>query len=372
MTRVAEQVKRGTLGCWMLRHDPEILIAIGLICGVAVFALSRIGDYGITTDEWNADAYGAKAIAWYRSGFTDRAMFTDVENTLWYYGPWFHMLTSAVQSLDLGEHWDVRHAMTFLCGLGGIALLLPIGRLAIGRWAGLMGIVLCLTTGYLYGSLFFTPIDVPFLFVMTAAVLGIMLMASRPVPSWSATICAGLLTGLAIDDVEQGDDIERAEPGHRGLVRDAGMHIESDRTAMGGGVLGEFDAAHLVEGLCLLQKEPVGAANIEQPPGRYVSADEGDRAGEFLPQNRFGAEIIGVAVTVAAIEVLGRVVVGGLEAARLSTAEAARDALPDRIAVDGEAVANGLLSAADRAHSSVRGQLHPASHFITRHLKAAN
>jgi hypothetical protein len=182
----------------MLRHDPEILIAIGLICGVAVFAIARIGDYGITTDEWNADAYGAKAIAWYRSGFTDRVMFTDVENTLWYYGPWFHMLTSAVQSLDLGEHWDVRHAMTFLCGLGGIALLLPIGRLAIGRWAGLTGIVLCLTTGYLYGSLFFTPIDVPFLFVMTAAVLGIMLMASRPVPSWGATICAGLLTGLAI------------------------------------------------------------------------------------------------------------------------------------------------------------------------------
>lgn len=198
MTRVAEQVKRGTLGCWMLRYDPEILIAIGLICGVAVFAIARIGDYGITTDEWNADAYGAKAIAWYRSGFTDRVMFTDVENTLWYYGPWFHMLTSAVQSLDLGEHWDVRHAMTFLCGLGGIALLLPIGRLAIGRWAGLTGIVLCLTTGYLYGSLFFTPIDVPFLFVMTAAVLGIMLMASRPVPSWGATICAGLLTGLAI------------------------------------------------------------------------------------------------------------------------------------------------------------------------------
>lgn len=198
MTRLAEPVKHGTLGRWRLRHDPEILIAVGLICGVAVFAIARIGDYGITTDEWNADAYGAKAIAWYRSGFTDRAMFTDVEDTLWYYGPWFHMLISAVQSLDLGEHWDIRHAMTFLCGLGGIALLLPMGRLAIGRWAGLTGIVLCLTTGYLYGSLFSTPIDVPFLFAMTAAVLGVMLMADRPVPSWGASICAGLLTGLAI------------------------------------------------------------------------------------------------------------------------------------------------------------------------------
>ncbi len=198
MLRVTEREKRGSLGRRMLRLDPESLIAVGLICGIAVFALARIGDYGITTDEWNADAYGVKAIAWYRSGFTDRSMFTDVEDTLWYYGPWFHMLVSAAQSLGLGEHWNVRHAMTFLCGLGGIALLLPIGRLAIGRWAGLAGIVLCLTTGYLYGSLFSTPIDVPFLFAMTAALLGIMLMANRPVPSWGASICAGLLTGLAI------------------------------------------------------------------------------------------------------------------------------------------------------------------------------
>jgi len=198
MTYVAEQLKRGACGRWMLCHDSEIWIAVGLIFGVAIFAIARISDYGITTDEWNADAYGAKAIAWYRTGFTDRAMFTDVEDTLWYYGPWFHMLTSAVQSLGLGEHWDVRHAMTFLCGLGGIALLLPIGRLAIGRWAGLASIVLCLTTGYLYGSLFSTPIDVPFLFVMTAAVLGVMLMADRTVPRWGASLCAGLLTGLAI------------------------------------------------------------------------------------------------------------------------------------------------------------------------------
>jgi hypothetical protein len=198
MLRVTQRAKRRACGRRMLRYDPEVLIAIGLICGIAVFALARIGDYGITTDEWNADAYGAKAIAWYRSGFTDRAMFTDVESTLWYYGPWFHMLVSAVQSLGLGEHWAIRHAMTFLCGLGGIALLLPIGRLAVGRWAGLVAIVLCLTTGYLYGSLFSTPIDVPFLFAMTAALLGIMLMADRPVPSWGASICAGLLTGLAI------------------------------------------------------------------------------------------------------------------------------------------------------------------------------
>ena len=184
---------------WLSRlHDPEILIAIELLCAVALLGILRISDYGITIDEWNADDYGRKALAWYASGFTDRAIFTDVEDTLWYYGPWFHMLTSGVQSLGLGEHWDVRHALTFLCGLSGVAFLLPMGRLVAGRWAGLTAIVLCLTTGYLYGSLFFTPIDVPFLFAMTAATWGIMRMAERAVPSWPASITAGLLTGLAI------------------------------------------------------------------------------------------------------------------------------------------------------------------------------
>lgn len=181
-----------------VQFDAEILIAIALICAAAVMGLATVGDYGTTVDEWNADDYGRKALAWYASGFSHRAMFEDVEDTLWYYGPWFHILTSFVQSLGIAEHWTVRHAMTFLAGLAGIAMLLPLARLVAGRWAGLAAIVLCLTTGYLYGSFFFTPIDVPFLFSMTAATLAIVVMAKRTVPSWPATVSAGVLTGLAI------------------------------------------------------------------------------------------------------------------------------------------------------------------------------
>ena len=183
---------------WLSRlQDPEILLVIGVLAAAALAGLLTIGDYSITIDEWNADDYGAKALAWYLSGFTNRSMFTDVEATLWYYGPWPHMLITLAQSLGLGQHWDVRHAVTFLLGLASIAMLLPMGRISAGRWAGLAAVVLCLTTGYLYGSLFFTPIDVPFLFAMTAATLAVMRMAERSVPSWPASVAAGLLTGLA-------------------------------------------------------------------------------------------------------------------------------------------------------------------------------
>jgi len=178
--------------------DAEVLLASGLLGCVLVIGLATVGDYGITVDEFNADDYGSKALAWYTSGFTDRSSFESVEDTLWYYGPWFHILTAIVQSLGLANPWTIRHAMTFLAGFCAVAALLPIGRLALGRWAGLVAITLCLTCGYLYGSLFFTPIDVPFLFAMTLATLAIIAMAARAVPSWPATIAAGMASGLAI------------------------------------------------------------------------------------------------------------------------------------------------------------------------------
>jgi hypothetical protein len=178
--------------------DAEILASIVLLTAVLVVGLATVGDYGITIDEFNADDYGPKSLAWYLSGFADRSGFETVEDTLWYYGPWSHMLIAAVQSLGLGDHWTVRHVVTFLTGLAGLAAIVPIGRLAVGRWAGLAALALCLTTGYLYGSIFFTPIDVPFLLAMTWATLAIIVMAGRVVPSWRATVAAGILSGLAI------------------------------------------------------------------------------------------------------------------------------------------------------------------------------
>ena len=120
-----------------MKVDAEHLLAGALLSAVLVVGLATAADYGITVDEFNADDYGPKALAWYTSGFTDRSHFETVEFSLWYYGPWFHMLTAFVQSFDLADRFTVRHALTFMVGLAGIAALLPIGRLAIGRWAGL-------------------------------------------------------------------------------------------------------------------------------------------------------------------------------------------------------------------------------------------
>ncbi len=178
--------------------DAEIVAVTALLSAVLVVGLATAADYGLTVDEFNTDDYGPKALAWYTSGFVDRSHFETVEFPLWYYGPWFQMLTAYIQSFDLADRVTVRHAMTFLVGLAALAALLPIGRLAGGRWAGLAAIALCLMTGYFYGSLFFTPIDVPFVAAMTCATLAILVMTRQVLPSWRASIAAGLLTGLAV------------------------------------------------------------------------------------------------------------------------------------------------------------------------------
>jgi hypothetical protein len=176
----------------------ETMVAAAILVAALVLGLATAGDFGFTIDEFNADDYGPKALAWYTSGFTDRSQFETVEQWLWTYGPWFQILTAIVQSFKLADPITVRHAMTFLVGLAGIAALLPIARATIGGSAGVAAIILCLTTGYLYGHLFFTPIDVPFLAAMTLATLTIVVMAARQVPPWPATIATGLATGLAI------------------------------------------------------------------------------------------------------------------------------------------------------------------------------
>jgi hypothetical protein len=176
--------------------DGELAASSALLAAVLTIGFMTVADYGITTDEFVFDAYGPKALAWYLSGFTDRAWFDYVDERP--YGPWFQMLVAAVQSLGLGERFTVRHAMMFAIGVGGLAALFPLARLTVGRWVGFAAIVLCLMTGNLYGHLFFSPYDVPFMATMMWATLAVVVMARDPVPSWGAALAAGVLSGLAI------------------------------------------------------------------------------------------------------------------------------------------------------------------------------
>jgi hypothetical protein len=177
--------------------DWEFIAEATLLSVVLAIGLFTVGDVGTTVDEFNTEPYGHQALAWYLSGFTDDALFHNRE-WIHLYGPWSQILIAIAQSISPADPLTVRHAVTFVIGVLGIAALGPIARLTIGRWAGLTAIVLCLITGYVYGHLFFSPIDVPFMTAMTWATLAIIMMTRRVVPSWPAVLATGLALGLAV------------------------------------------------------------------------------------------------------------------------------------------------------------------------------
>jgi hypothetical protein len=78
-----------------------LAISAETVAGTALLAivLATAAHYGVPVDEFNTDDYGPKTLAWYTSGFQDRSQFETVEFSLWYHGPWFQMLTAAMQSL---------------------------------------------------------------------------------------------------------------------------------------------------------------------------------------------------------------------------------------------------------------------------------
>jgi hypothetical protein len=193
LTKLATSAPRTRRHIWA---DPELRASAAVLVAVLFVGLLTIRDQGITVDEFVFDEFGPKMLDWYVSGFHKTYSYYD--SGVVYYGPWFQMLVAVVQSLTDADRFDVRHAVTFLVGLAGLAAVVPIGRLVIGRWAGFAALVLCMLTGNLYGHLFFSPNDTPFLATMTWAVLAVLLMARRETPSWGTTVCAGVLTGLAV------------------------------------------------------------------------------------------------------------------------------------------------------------------------------
>jgi hypothetical protein len=101
------------------------LVGVGILSAALVLGLATASHYGFTLDEFNTDDYGPKALAWYTSGFTDRSHFENVEQYLWYYGPWAQILTAIAQSLNVVDPLTVRHAVNFL---GDGAALPPCSR----------------------------------------------------------------------------------------------------------------------------------------------------------------------------------------------------------------------------------------------------
>jgi hypothetical protein len=93
-----------------------------------------------------------------------------------------------------------------------------------------------------------------------------------------------LRIGQMLDDVEKDDNIQGAKRLEGRLVQQAADDVQAEIASMGSSRLRRLDAAHLKSRAAgFIEKEAVGATDLEQAALWLTVLDELDRAGELAP-----------------------------------------------------------------------------------------
>jgi Dolichyl-phosphate-mannose-protein mannosyltransferase len=183
---------------WLQRvslYDAAALSALALL---VLIASATYGSYAISNDEPVQQHYGELIIAYYRSGFTDQALFH--YQNLYLYGGLFDVLANLMQRLlPALDPYDVRHIFCALIGIGGIAGAWATARLVAGPRAGLIAALALAVCGPWYGAMFNHTKDIPF----ATAVIGasyFLLRSARGLPRAAIgdVFGFGILLGCAL------------------------------------------------------------------------------------------------------------------------------------------------------------------------------
>jgi len=167
-----------------------------LLAGVVVLVLLTFRDYGISNDEEVQHRYGELILAYYTSGFADRALF-DYKN-LFLYGGLFDIVAVLLAKILPLDVYSLRHLLSALIGVAGIGAAAAVARMIAGARAGLITALALATCGPWFGAMFNHTKDIPFAAAMIGAVY-FLLRASRqfPAPRWSDVLGFGLMLGAA-------------------------------------------------------------------------------------------------------------------------------------------------------------------------------
>ncbi|HEY6256028.1 MAG TPA: glycosyltransferase family 39 protein [Xanthobacteraceae bacterium] len=168
-----------------------------LMATLLVLVLATFTEYAISNDEGVQHQYGELIIAYYKSGFADRSVF-DFQN-LYLYGGLFDIIAVLLAHLFPFDPYDIRHLMSALAGLGGIAATSATARMIAGPRAGLLAGLALAVCGVWYGGMFNHTKDVPFAAAMMGATYYLM-RGARDLPHLRRrdTLLFGLLLGAAL------------------------------------------------------------------------------------------------------------------------------------------------------------------------------
>jgi hypothetical protein len=179
------------------RFDVCDIATVALIAALVVMAWFTFRDYAISNDEGVQHHYGELIIAYYRSGFEVRDLFS-FEN-LYLYGGLFDIIAVALAHVVPLDAYELRHILCAMIGIGGIAAASATARLIAGPRAGLIAAAALALCGAWYGAMFNHTKDIPFAAAMMGATLFLIRIARQlPEPRAVDVAIFGLLAGAAL------------------------------------------------------------------------------------------------------------------------------------------------------------------------------
>ena len=191
--RAAARWRRGPLA----RLDGYDLAAALLFGTLIVLVGLTFRDYAISNDEEVQQRYGEMIVAYYTSGFVDQALFHF--RNLYLYGGLFDLAAVGLEKLIPLDTYEVRHLLTALTGIGGIAAIWATARAIAGPRAGLLAAAALAVCGTWYGAMFNHTKDIPFAAAMMGGLYLLVLIGRElPRPRWRLIALFGLVCGCAL------------------------------------------------------------------------------------------------------------------------------------------------------------------------------
>jgi Dolichyl-phosphate-mannose-protein mannosyltransferase len=176
------------------RYDAVAALLLGVLLALVAFTFR---DYAISNDEEVQQRYAELIVAYYQSGFVDQSVFHF--RNLYLYGGLFDLVAVGLQNLLPLEPYAVRHLLTALTGLGGIAAVWAAARAIGGSRAALLAALAIALCGTWYGAMFNHTKDIPFAAAMMGAVYCLLLIGRElPRPRWHLIAAFGVLCGCAL------------------------------------------------------------------------------------------------------------------------------------------------------------------------------
>src|ERR1700756_454367 len=160
-------------------RDAFDIASVVLFAAIAPLIVFTFRQYSISNDEGIQQRYGELIVAYYASGFHNRALFS-LEN-LYLYGGLFAVIATLLSKRVPLELYEIRHLMCAIAGFGGIVATWATTRMIAGSRAALLAAALLAISGPWYGTMFNHTKDIPFAAAMIGAT-GLLIRISRDLP----------------------------------------------------------------------------------------------------------------------------------------------------------------------------------------------